>query len=148
MRVKWLQIDKLITTVIALLTGFIALTATGGGIAMLIGLEDSRFPLEWLHGTPFPNYTIPALILAIVVGGSALFACVNIVIGTSFRWLVAITAGIIMMGFIVVEYLILQQEPPGPTGIEYLYFGLGLIVTVLAGYRRLDKDTLAGSGSR
>lgn len=130
-----MTIDKLISAVTALLTGFIALTAIGGGIAMLIGLEDSRFPLEWLRGTPFPDYTIPALILAIVVGGSSLLACISLIIGLRWRFDTAIGAGIIMMGFIVVEYLLLQQEPPGPTVIEYLYFALGLAIVLVAGYR-------------
>lgn len=127
--------SRLLSILMVLLTGFIALTAIGGGIAMLIGLEDSRFPLEWLSGTPFPDYTIPALILAIVVGGSALLACISLVMGLRTRFGASIGAGVIMMGYIVVEYLILQQEPPGPTAVEYLYFGLGLAVILAAGYR-------------
>jgi hypothetical protein len=58
----------MIRITIGLLTGFIALTAIGGGIALLIGIEGERFPLEWLQGTPFTDYTIPALLLALVVG--------------------------------------------------------------------------------
>ena len=37
---------------IGVITGFIALTAIGGGIALLSGAEGSRFPLEWLQGPP------------------------------------------------------------------------------------------------
>ena len=53
----------------------IALSAIGGGIALLLGTYKDgvlieaggrgQFPLEWLQQTPFSNYTIPALILAI-----------------------------------------------------------------------------------
>lgn len=128
------------------LTGFIALTALGGGIALLTGLEDNRFPLEWLRGTPFPDYTIPALILAIVVGGSALVACILIIRHHRRSRLASVLAGMIMMGYIVVEYLLLQQDPPGPTNIEVLYFALGTLIVVLAGYgwqvvgqRRVDR---------
>ncbi|MBN1217707.1 MAG: hypothetical protein JXM69_02165 [Anaerolineae bacterium] len=119
---------------IGLLTGFIALTAIGGGIALLTGLEADRFPLEWLQGTPFKDYTIPALLLAIVVGGSSLAACVTIF--TNLKWgaFVSMLAGLIMGGYIVVEVLILKQVPPGPTPIEYMYFGLGLATFLLAVY--------------
>ena len=127
--------NRLLRIALALLTGFIALTAIGGGIALLVGLEDSRFPLDWLRGTPFPDYTIPALILVVVVGGSALVACVSLIWVLRFRLVASLLAGIIMMGYIVVEYLILQQVPPGPTSIEIFYFALGALIGALAGYR-------------
>ena len=135
--------DSILRIVIGLVTGFIALTAIGGGIALLIGVEDARFPLEWLEGTPFKDYTIPALLLAIVVGGSALIACVAIFTGHSLALLAAIVAGMIMVGYIVVEVLIFNQVPPGPTVTEYLYFGLGLVIVVLAGYSWLAERVLA-----
>lgn len=127
---------------IGILTGFIALTAIGGGIALLVGVEDQRFPLAWLEGTPFTDYTIPALLLAIVVGGSALVACVAVVTGHSLGTPAAVLAGVIMMGYIIVEYLILKQVPPGPTTTEYLYFGLGLVIAALAGYIWLAERAL------
>ena len=58
--------------IIGIIAGFIALTAIGGGIVILTGVD--QFPLEWLEGTPFPDYTIPALLLSVVVGGSGLGA--------------------------------------------------------------------------
>jgi hypothetical protein len=64
--------DDMVRIVVSVLTGFIALTAIGGGGALLVGVEQQRFPLDWLRGTPFKDYTIPAILLAVVVGGSAL----------------------------------------------------------------------------
>lgn len=145
--------NRLLRMVLALLTGFIALTASGGGIALSVGLEDSRFPLDWLRGTPFPDYTIPALILAVVVGGSALVACILVLRRHRRRFLASVVAGVIMMGYIAVEYLILRQEPPGPTSIEMFYFALGALIVALTGYcwrvklegaigqRRVDNNT-------
>ena len=120
--------------IIGLLTGFIALTAIGGGIALLTGAEANRFPIEWLDGTPFKDYTIPALLLAIAVGGSSLVACLAILRGRNVATPASMLAGLIMMGYIVVEVMILKQVPPGPTPIEYLYFGLGLAICLLAAY--------------
>jgi hypothetical protein len=49
---------------------FAALSAIGGGIALATGIDKP--PTDWLAGTPFSNYMIPGLILAVVVGGSAI----------------------------------------------------------------------------
>ena len=56
----------------------------------------------------------------------------------------SIVAGVIMMGYIVVEYLILKQSPPGPTVTEYGYFALGLVTFVLAGHSWMAERTLMG----
>jgi hypothetical protein len=65
---------KRVRIAIGVLAAFIALTAIGGGIAMLAGAD--QFPRDWLRDTPFSDYTLPALVLAIVVGGSSLVAAV------------------------------------------------------------------------
>ncbi len=130
---------KGLRTVIGVLTGFIALTAIGGGIALLTGAEANRIPIEWLEGTPFKDYTIPALVLAIAVGGSSLVACLAILTGREVGTPASIVAGLIMMGYIVVEALILKQVPPGPTPIEIMYFGLGLAVFLPAAYLWLSE---------
>jgi hypothetical protein len=123
---------KSVRITIGILTAFIALTAIGGGSAMLAGVD--RFPLEWLAGTPFNNYTIPALLLAVVVGGSALSAAVTIVTKRKIAVFASMAAGLIMVGYIVVEVMLLSQVPPGPTWVEGVYFGLGLLIFGLAVY--------------
>lgn len=62
------------SVVLLTLDAFVALTALGGGVALVAGLEEGRFPLEWLRGTPFTSYTLPGLLLAALVGGSAAVA--------------------------------------------------------------------------
>lgn len=130
---------------IGVITGFIALTAIGGGIALLSGAEGERFPLEWLQGTPFKDYTIPALLLSIAVGGSSLLACITIFKSLNIGILSSLMAGIIMVGFITVEVVILKQIPPGPTSIEKMYFTLGLSTFLLAGFLWLQRKRLVSS---
>lgn len=115
-----------------LLTAFIALTAIPGGIAMLAGLED--FPLEWLAGTPFRSYTIPALLLSVVVGGSALVAAVMVFARREGSAIAAMAAGAIMAGYITIEVLILDQGLSGPSAIEVLYFVVGALTFALSAY--------------
>lgn len=141
---------KLERIVIGVLAAFIALSAIGGGIALLLGTYQhgvlieagtgTQFPIEWLRNTPFSDYTIPALVLAIVVGGSSLLAAVLVFTGREEGVLASVVAGLIMAGFIIVEVVTLKQDPPGPTWVEGLYFGLGLVVFGLATYLWMAED--------
>lgn len=70
---------KLVRIAIGVPEAFNALSAIGYGIARLPGTYKdgvlieaggkARFPLEWLQNTPFSDYTVPALLLTIGVGG-------------------------------------------------------------------------------
>lgn len=51
---------------------FLALNAFGGGWYGMAGAE--KVPLEWLSGSPFKTYFLPALYLFVVIGGLALTA--------------------------------------------------------------------------
>jgi len=130
---------KLVRIVIGVPAAFNALSAIGGGIALLAGTYkdgvlieaggQARFPLEWLQDTPFSDYTIPALILTIGVGGSSLIAAALVFTGRDDGVLVSAVAGIVMAGFIVGEVKLLRQ---GISWIEGLYLGLGLGIAGLA----------------
>ena len=55
---------------------FMAVNAVGGGCYGLAGAKG--VPVEWLVGSPFADYSVPSLILLIVVGGSSLAAAITI----------------------------------------------------------------------
>ncbi len=112
-----------------ILASFIALTAIAGGIAILAGWED--FPLTWLEGTPFKDFTLPALILIFIVGGSALVASITIFKKHRLAKKLAMLAGLVMMGQIITELWILNQEG-GAHWIQYFYFSLGLLLFILS----------------
>jgi hypothetical protein len=130
---------KLVCIAIGVLEALIALSAIGGGIVLLAGTYQDgvlieaggrgQFPLEWLHNTPFSDYTIPVLILAIGVGGSSLLAAVTIFTGREIGLLASVSEGLILAGYIVVEVVMLKQ---GVSWIEGLYLGLGLLISGLA----------------
>jgi len=131
----------LVRLAIGIAEAFIALTTIAGGVLMLAGSYQNgvlieaggrgQFPLEWLVNTPFNDYTIPALILAICVGGSSLIGAVTIFTGREIGVLVSMVSGLIMAGYTVVEVVMLRQ---GISWIEVIYFGLGLLITGLAVY--------------
>jgi len=134
--------SKKLAVIIGVIAGFVALTAIGGGLALLSGAEETRFPLAWLEGTPFQDYTFPGILLTFAVGGSSLTACISLF--KKYKWssLISFIAGCLLCGFITIELLILKQNPPGPTPIEILYLTLGLTMIVLSasfGLRKFNK---------
>jgi hypothetical protein len=138
---------KLVRIAIGVPEAFIALLAIGGGIALLAGTYKDgilmeaggrgQFPLEWLQNTPFSDYTIPALVLAIGVGGSSLIAAVTVFTGREVGVLASVVAGLMMAVYIIVEVVMLKQ---GVSWIEGLYFGLGLLISGLATYLWMVED--------
>lgn len=121
---------KILKIILGIITGFVGLTAIGGGMAILTGVD--KFPVEWLQGTPFKSYLIPAIILLVFVGGSSIFSTINLITGNRNALRNSIISGIILSGYILIEIVILKQDPPGPTSIEIFYLLLGIIISTLS----------------
>lgn len=112
---------------IALAT-FVALTAILGAMFAL-----PTMPVEWLKKgliTPFIDYTIPALALGVVCGGSALAAIFALVFRPNIGGVIALIAGIMMVGFELVEIfvvgftpLLYPTQPQGWLQVVYLLVG-------------------------
>ncbi len=128
---------KILRVALLIINLLVALTAIGGGIALLAGLESNeRVPPEWLHGTPFRNYVIPGLILAIIVGGSAAIATYATYQNLNAGGVSSILAGALLMGFIAVEVAILNQPSRWTvTEIVYLITGFSMAVLGLLAFR-------------
>jgi len=118
-----------------ILDGF-AVVATLIGMCMLVFGWGYRFPMSWLQGTPFADYTVPGLILGLVVGGSALVAMVATIKSAGTGAIVSMIAGVIMMGWIVGEYLLIPEirffSNLATNWQQGLYFLVGLVMVVLA----------------
>lgn len=111
------------------LDGFTALTAVGGGLALATGREGDRFPAELLKGTPFDSYTVPGLILAGVVGGTATVATVATMRSPKVGARASLLAGLALMGWIVGEVLILPKSARSLW--EAGYFVTGVLMVAL-----------------
>jgi hypothetical protein len=92
---------KRVRLTLAVLEAFVALTAIGCGLGLEIGAI--QFPLAWLAGTPFSDYALPGLLMAIIVGGSSLFAAATIFTEGEVGVLVSALAGLLLIGFEFVE---------------------------------------------
>jgi hypothetical protein len=113
---------------------FGALTTLAGGIGLLTGIIAA--PHEWLLGSPFGDYTIPGLLLAIIVGGSMLLAAATIFTGREIGVLASGFAGLAMMIFEIVEAAVIDRYGGSMLSValslQVFYFALGLAIFVLA----------------
>jgi hypothetical protein len=137
---------KLVRIALFVLEVLAVLCTVSGGLALLAGII--RFPPEMLRGTPFSDYTIPGLILAIVVGGSSLVAAATVFLQREIAVLISAAAGLVLAGWIVGEVILL-----GPFAVLWQtpFFGQGLAIFGLAvylwmtEYRRQHFPTRQGS---
>lgn len=95
---------------LAVIELFVGVWAVIGGVGLVTGaIPFLRMPAEYLQGTPFTDYTIPGLLLLLVVGGSFLFAAATILTGREVGVLASALAGLAVIGFEAVEAPIIDR---------------------------------------
>ena len=127
------------------LAGLVALTAIPGALFVL-----PTMPTEWLHQgliAPFADYNIPALALGILCGGMALLAITGVLLRPRFGGLTSLIAGILMIGFELVEITIVGFTPllypTQPQGwLQVIYLVVGSLMAAL-GWRLWKADARA-----
>ena len=90
---------------LGLLLSVVALNAVGGGYYALSGAPG--VPVDWLQGSPFSSYVVPGVILLVVVGGSSAAAAVAVFARARRARPLALAAGAILLGWIVVQVAII-----------------------------------------
>jgi hypothetical protein len=129
---------KAIRIILLVIEAIIGLGAIGGGIAILAGAFNQWFPLAWLQGTPFNDYTIPGLILLIVIGGGMVLAAATILIQREWSVLLSAAMGLVMIGFEIFEIAIIDRYPdatvPSSLSQQAIMSILGLVIFGLASY--------------
>jgi hypothetical protein len=129
---------KAVRIILVILEVIIGLGAFGGGLAILTGAFDQWFPIAWLQGTPFTDYTIPGLILLIVIGGGMLLAAATIFIQHEWPVILSALMGLVMIGFEIFEVAIIDRYTnaivPSTLAQQALMSGLGLVIFGLASY--------------
>jgi len=129
---------KAIRITLAVIEAIVGLGAIGRGIAILTGAFDQWFPLAWLQGTPFSDYTIPGLILLIVIGGGMIVAAATVFVQHEWAVLFSAAMGLVMIGFELFEVVIIDRYAdaiiPSTIAQQALMSGFGLIIFGLASY--------------
>ena len=109
---------------------FLGFTAVAGGVALLVGWI--KIPLSSLAGSPFSDYTVPAVLLTLVIGGSAMLAARLVHLGNSLGLPASAIAGGAIIVFEIVEWSVI-----GFAWLQAAYMAIGLLIGSLAVWIRL-----------
>lgn len=120
----------LLRSAVIALDSFLALTAAAGGVGLLTGVNAP--PIKSLSGSPFSDYTVPGLSLVIMVGGSALVAAVMMIRRHRLAAHASVVAGAMVIGFEIVEVLVIGSPAGVARTLQIFYFSLGLVIALLA----------------
>lgn len=135
------QIMKLLLNIVAAaLLLFNGIGALYGGWSLMAYPDgsDLQMPMEWLERTPFSNYLIPGIILFIANGLCSIFVFAMLLFNhKKASWLV-MAQGVILVGWIVVQILLVQKFHPLQLILGVV--GIGLIGV---GYLRRKYNTNA-----
>lgn len=134
--------------VLTLMLAFLSVTAVAGGIGLLTGALAPG--LELLEGSPFSSYLIPGLALLVLVGGSALVATFMMLGRHPLGVAASAVAGVMIMGFEVVEVLVIGSPVGIAWNLQLFYFTLGLLIAALAGWMWVSEhgSSFAGGGRK
>jgi hypothetical protein len=131
---------------LAALAALVAASSIQGAI-----FEVPTMPRAWLHQglvAPFADYTLPALTLGILCGGGALFAFVTVLLWPWLGAVVSVIAGLLMVGFELVEMLVVGFTPVlYPTQLygwlQVFYVAVGSVMVLLGGLLWRKEDAAA-----
>ena len=104
---------------------FLGFTAVAGGVALLVGWI--KIPLSSLAGSPFSDYTVPAVLLILVIGGSAMLAARLVHLGKGVGLPASAIAGGAIIVFEIVEWSVI-----GFAWLQAAYVAIGVVIVSLA----------------
>jgi len=137
-------INKVERNTLIVLDVFLAITAIAGGIGLLTGAIAPG--VELLQGSPFTSYTIPGLALLIIVGGSALVATGLMLRLPHLGVLASGITGLMIIGFEVIEVLVIGSDPGVARNLQIFYFTLGLLIALLSAALWMAQRRVSISG--
>jgi hypothetical protein len=126
-------------TVLLDLNLFLGATAVAGGVGLLTGLI--KIPLSSLAGGPFSDYTVPAVLLVVAVGGTSLLAAWFVHLKLSVGVPASVVAGAAIIVFEIVEWSVI-----GFAWLQAAYMAIGVLIISLATWVRLAQ--VAGRAER
>lgn len=111
---------------------FIAANAVWGGTMLMT--DGWKLSHEWLDNTFFDSWFLPGVALLLIIGGSQLAAAATLLARRPYAREVSIAAGLVMVGWIVVQLAWLQVFHPV---MQPTLLVAGVVIIALA--RRLPR---------
>ena len=126
--------------ILSFLVLFQGLSGIIGGTALIIDPSGELLgiPLKWLDGSSFPDYLIPGIILASILGIYPLIAFIGLL--RKQYWAITATRnlGFALIIWIATEIIVIgyKSEPP----LQLIYGILGLIILLISYFPKLNPD--------
>lgn len=128
--------------VLILLHGFVAFTAIFGAILVV-----PTMPLAWIKAGPFTDWTVPAIALGLLVGGSAVVAVLLLIADARLGAFASMVAGAAIVAFELVEITVVgftltefgPDEPVAWLQVVYLVVGATQLVLAYRLWRRVAE---------
>jgi len=113
-----------------ILNAFIALSAITGGSLLIASPDGSGIQLsaELLHNSPFTNFLIPGVILAVVVGGVNLVASLANMTRNKYLFEWSLTGGLLICGWVITQFFLVRMFH----WLQLLYLITGILVILLS----------------
>jgi hypothetical protein len=123
---------------------FEAISAFLGAVGLVVGFMN--IPVTILSGTVFADFTVPALLLGFVVGGSALVAALAAAFGSPrYGGLASMMAGCITVGWLSIEIAMIGLD----SWAQVAWWLVGAVMIVLGAFLWHSASYVAGgAGSR
>jgi hypothetical protein len=87
-----------------------------------------KLPAGLLQGSPFPNYLVPGILLAVVVGGFFLVAVFLNLLRHKSRYNFALAAGVIIFVWILSQIILIASIH----WLHLVYLGMGILIILVA----------------
>jgi asparagine N-glycosylation enzyme membrane subunit Stt3 len=131
---------RLVLVATELVVGFGAIY---GGYGLLTDAEGLGAEESWLEGSPFADYTVPGVVLLVVIGGGLLTAAVLAALGHRLAPGAALVMGVALLTWGVVETVTVGWQ--GPPQVALLAAFVVAPAAILIGVGRTALRALSSS---
>ncbi|MGD8602835.1 MAG: hypothetical protein PVF19_15890, partial [Gemmatimonadota bacterium] len=106
--------------------------ASGVGGGLVLSLDPSGesvgIPLEWLQGSPFPDYMVPGVILLVLLGIGPLVVAYGVWTGQVWSWSASVFVAFSLLTWLGVEIVVIGYHPEPPLQMVYGIVALSILV--------------------
>ena len=129
--------NRYILSILVLIQGISGIIGGAGLIYDPTG-KMLDIPLRWLDGSPFPDYLIPGIILAAVLGIYPLIIFPGLLKRKEWALTGARNLGFALIIWIITEIVVIGYQPQPP--LQAVYGALGLIILLMSYFPHLISD--------
>lgn len=126
--------------ILSFLVLFQGLSGIVGGTGLIIDPSGEMLdiPVKWLAGSPFPDYLIPGIILALILGIYPLVIFIGLLKHRDWALTGTRNLGFALIIWIATEILVIGYQPDPP--LQIAYGSLALVILLMSYFPYLKQD--------